>query len=578
MAPLPEAPSRDFPSSPDRATNATTAQVIAAALQRHGVDTVFGQSIPTQIHLAAPEFGIRQIGYRTESSGAIMADGYARISHRIGVVTAQNGPAATLLVPGLAEALKSSIPILALVQDIKRADTDRNAFQELDHIELFRACSKWVRRVTMAERVEDYVDMAVAAATGGRPGPAVLLCPYDLLDEPASPSTGRVLSLGTYPLDRTLADPASVEAAADLLAAAERPLVVAGGGAHTAGAYDELTRLMDEAALPVATTQMGKGAVDEAHPLSLGNIGYFMGLRSMTKFHRPLIDAADVILLVGSRTNQSATDSWKVFPRDARFIHIDVDSQEIGRNYESLRLVGDAKLTLSALIDALGRRDLGRRAAARDELEASILQARRDHEREAASVCESDARPIRPERLMHDVDTLLTPETVVVTDASFVVAWVCNYLHARGAGARFLTPRGIAGLGWGLPLALGAKLARPESPVLCFAGDGGFGHSWSEMETARRMGLPVVLTVLNNQVLGYQKHYEDVVFGGHSDACAFAPVDHAAIARACGCHGLRIEDPADYLPAVKEAMAADRLTLIDVITDPEATPPIGLFG
>src|SRR5262247_1270565 len=239
--------------------NATVAQAMAAALRRHGVELVFGQSIPSQLHLAAPECGIRQVAYRTENAGAVMADAFARVSHKVGVVTAQNGPAATLLVPGLAEALTASIPLVAIVQDVARGNLDRNAFQELDHFKLFGGCAKWIRRVHTADRVDDYVDMAFAAAAGGRPGPAVLLVPYDLFGEAAAPAPARAASLGRYPLDRVVADPAMIAAAAELLERAERPLVVAGGGVHLSDAVPELAQLQQTGALPVATTTMGKG-------------------------------------------------------------------------------------------------------------------------------------------------------------------------------------------------------------------------------------------------------------------------------------------------------------------------------
>src|SRR5262245_31721958 len=224
--------------------NATVAQAMAAALKRHGVELMFGQSIPSQLHLAAPEFGIRQIAYRTENAGAVMADAFARISHRVAVVTAQNGPAATLLVPGLAEALTASIPVVAIVQDVARGDIDRNAFQESDHFKLFASCTKWVRRVHTADRIEDYVDMAFTAAGSGRPGPAVLMVPYDLFGEGA-PASSRTVSLGHYPLDRTVAEPAQMTAAAELLATADRPLVVAGGGVHLSNAALELVQLQE---------------------------------------------------------------------------------------------------------------------------------------------------------------------------------------------------------------------------------------------------------------------------------------------------------------------------------------------
>jgi acetolactate synthase-1/2/3 large subunit len=165
----------------------------------------------------------------------------------------------------------------------------------------------------------------------------------------------------------------------------------------------------------------------------------------------------------------------------------------------------------------------------------------------------------------------------VVADASYATLWVACYLNALRAGQRFITPRGLAGLGWGLPLAIGARMARPDKPVLCLSGDGGFAHVWAELETARRMQAKIVLTVLNNGVLAYQKDAEDVKFGRHTTACYFAPVDHAQIARACGCHGVRVERPSEYLPALREALAAEETTVIDVITDPHAYPPITMF-
>src|SRR5690349_14302797 len=218
--------------APTSAGNATVALRLAEAFARHGVTLTFGQSLPSAFHLAAPHVGIDQKVYRQENAGGAMADGYARVTRKVGVVTAQNGPAATLLVAPLAEALKSSVPVVALVQEVDRPDLDRNAFQELDHIALFAGCTKWVRRVTEVSRVEDYVDMAFAAATGGRPGPAVLLLPADLLREPAAPSSGRRVSLGTYPLDRVAADPSRLDEATELLATAKNPIVMAGGGVH----------------------------------------------------------------------------------------------------------------------------------------------------------------------------------------------------------------------------------------------------------------------------------------------------------------------------------------------------------
>lgn len=553
------------------------AVTMAASLKRHGVEVLFGQSLPSALHLAAPDFGMLQVNYRTENSGGVMADGYARIARKIGVVTAQNGPAATLLVAPLAEATKASVPLIAIVQEVNRDQTDKNAFQEFDHFALFSSCAKWVRRIDVASRVEDYVDMAVVAATTGRPGPAVLLCPADLLNELQRLAEVRVHEHGYFPLDRVSPDPDRVQEAARLIAAAKRPIVIAGGGVHLSGATEELCRLQELASLPVGTTNMGKGSVDETHPLSLGVLANALGTNSPARYSKELLENADVVLLVGTRTNQNGTDSWKLYPKGATFIHLDMDGMEIGRNYEALRLVGDAKLGLRALCEALEKAELGTRQAGREALARDIQQRREKGRLAAESVTASSSQPLRPEALMAELDLALQPDDIVTADASYSSLWVLNFLTAKAAGQRFLTPRGIAGLGWGLPLALGAKVAAKNRRVVAVVGDGGFAHTWQELETARRMGLAVTVIVLNNGILGFQKHAELVKFGAHTGAIGFAPVDHAAIAQATGCLGVRVETREHFAQALKDALASDVTTVLDVITMADAYPPISVF-
>ncbi|MBS0640545.1 MAG: acetolactate synthase catalytic subunit [Proteobacteria bacterium] len=564
-------------AGPSTAANATVALRLAEAFARHGVETTFGQSLPTAFHLAAPHAGISQTVYRQENMGGAMADGYARISHKVGVVTAQNGPAATLLVAPLAEALKASIPVIALVQEVNRDTTDKNAFQELDHYKLFDGVAKFVRRIDRADRLEDYVDMAFTAATSGRPGPAVLLLPADLLLEQAAGLSARKAVLGHYPLDRTLADPARIRQAAELLAKAQRPVVVAGGGVHLSDAATELAALQQDAHLPVGTTFMGKGSVDETHPLSIGVVGNTMARGARAHDLRPLIAEADVVLLVGNRTNQNGTDSWTLYPKDARYIHIDPDSLEIGRNYEALRLAGDAKLTLAALREALLQQDLSARKAARPALEAQITKATAEWRTLIAGVTTRDGELVRPERVAVEIDRRMPADGIMVADASYSSNWINIYMTVKRAGQRFLSPRGIAGLGWGVPMAIGAQVAAPDKRVVCLCGDGGFGHSWAELETLRRLNLPITVIVLNNGVLGFQKHAEDAKFGDHTIAVDFADVDHAAIARACGVHGQRIARGEEIGPALDAAFASGKPALLEVMTDPEARPPLGIY-
>ncbi|MBZ9739787.1 MULTISPECIES: acetolactate synthase catalytic subunit [unclassified Mesorhizobium] len=558
----------------------TVAGRIALALKRHDVSHIFAQSLPSAVILAAEALGIRQVAYRQENMGGAMADGYARRSGKVGVVAAQNGPAATLLVPPLAEALKASIPIVALVQDVERNQADRNAFQELDHLSLFQSCTKWARKVVVPERIEDYIDTAFAVAGSGRPGPTVLVLPADLL---RSAWTGtdftRTANLGHWPIDRLRPSDQDIAAAARLLSTARLPVVIAGGGVHASGASGELSLLQDECAIPVFTTFMGKGAVDEFHELSAGVLGSLVGPSSLGRHSLELLKEADVVLLVGTRTNQNGTDSWTQISADKAIIHIDVDPAEVGRTYEArIRLVGDATETLRALRGALCRTDLSGRSAGRVVMANRIGRFWSLFNEERRIRLEGRQGPIRPERVMVELQAQLTPETTVVADASYSSMWVCGQLRALSPGMRFLTPRGLAGLGWGIPLAIGAKVARPDHPVVVLVGDGGFAHSWAELETMVRSNLPITIVVLNNGILGFQRDAESVKFGAYTSACHLGPVDHAMIAKACGCSSVRLEAADQLADALRKGLASKSPFLIEVMTDPAAHPPLSLFA
>ncbi|MBL0770063.1 hypothetical protein JI743_14730 [Sphingopyxis sp. DHUNG17] len=556
----------------------SVADVIAAALVRHGVEFIFGQSNPTALMLATEAAGIRQLLYRTENAAGAMADAYSRVSGRIGVVAAQNGPAATLMVAPMAEALTASIPMLVLVQEVPAAQRDRNAFQEFDHFALFAGVSKWTRRLDDPNRAAEYIDLAMIAANSGRPGPVVLLLAKDMLMQPCTPPTFvRTRNLGAFPLDRPRPEAAAVEMAAQLIAGAEAPVVIVGGGVHGSGAADEVARLVDVGQLPVATTFMGKGAIDETGPLSLGVAANITGENGPAAAHREMFEKADVVLLVGTRTNENGTDNWTLTSPGATYIHIDIAGEEVGRNYEAVRLVGDARSAVADLADALGRCDLTLRRRKADALREAILSARMARLEAIRPECESSSRPILPQRMMAELDRLISPDDIVVADASYSSVWVTGYLTARRAGQRVLTPRGLAGLGWGLPYAIGAKLARPEARVIALVGDGGFAHVWAELEMAVREDIPFTLVVLNNSQLAMQRHGENLGFGRSTTGIEFIAVDHAAVARSVGAEGIRIEDPDDFGPALATAMASNKVTLMDVISSADATGPLRIF-
>lgn len=559
---------------------ATNAERFALALKKNGVKYLFGQSNPQTITLACRELGIREIGYRQENAGTYMAQAYGMCSGSIPVVTAQNGPAATLLVPGLAECLKASHPIVALVDEVALNNKDRNAFQELDHLELFSGVSKWVKQVPSHERIEDYVDMAFTAAASGRPGPAVLLCPKDMtFDTNLYPvKTHRKESLGHYPLDRFMANPETIKEAAELLSNAENPLIYAGGGVISSEATEELRSIQQNCLIPVATTTMGKGCVDEKNELSIGTIGYYMGEKGSTKFLKQLVQKSDVILLVGNRTNENGTDGWTLLPQDAQYIHIDIDPTEIGRNYEALRLHGDAKLTLHKLEELL-RLNLSKRESRLSELVKEIKIGKDAHLKELNTFLEEKRNErtneftVVIEEFLNRLDEKLDEDHLIASDASLSSVWLGNYVKAKG-NRKFIFPRGLAGLGWGVPMAMGAKLANPSRKVFCLAGDGGFAHVWSELETCKRENINVVIVVINNRILAYQKLAEKSRWGKYNSVCDFANVDHTKVAEACGVKGLTIENSDQIDSVLNEAFHTEGPVLIDLITDPNSIPPL----
>lgn len=557
----------------------TVADRIVSALKRHQIDCFFGQSLPSKLVLACEAAGIRQIAYRQENMGGAAADAFARVSGRIGMVVAQNGPAATLLVPPMAEARQAGIPMIAFVQEVETNTIDRNAFQELDHFALFGGVSKFTRKIDDPSRVDDYIDMAITAATTGKPGPVVLLLPADVLRGPAAPAPyRREAGLGHWPLDRPCAARSQIARAAELLAGAHAPIIIAGGGVHNSRASDALMALIDAAHIPAFTTNMGKGSVDEMHPLAGGVQGALNGPASLARQTQPLLDEADVVLLIGTRTNQNGTDNWKIYPEKAQFIHIDIDPMEIGRTYEALRLQGDARESIEALTAAISALDLGARKAARPAVEKRLAEAWAAFDAVRAKYTGSNESPIRPERVMAELQPMLDADSIVVADASYSSMWIVGQLKAKAAGQRIITPRGLAGLGWGMPYGIGAAIARPDAKVIALVGDGGFAHSWAELETAIRHNIPLVTILLNNGILGFQKDAETVKFGEYTSACHFSDVDHAAVARATGMEAVRVDAVGDIAPALRDALAARAPRFIEIMTSPLAHPALSLFA
>jgi acetolactate synthase I/II/III large subunit len=550
---------------------AKVAQLMADTLALYGVEFLFGMEDPVYLYHHLDRTKIRPITIRDEKHGAIMAHGYAKMSKRPGICTSTFGPGATNLITGLLESQKSSIPVIALIQEIPANQRERNASSEIDHIAALSPFTKKVLRIDTPERCCEVIRRAFRSATSGRPGPVAILCPADIMNIETTADTYAELEFATFPASRPRAAKAEIEMAAGLLASAERPVIIAGGGSILSGASQEVIDLAERLGAPVATTMNGRGTIPDSHPLSAGTLGSSTsGIYGRGHISNEAVSNADVVLIVGSRTGQICYMNWQQPGPETRIIHLDIDPEEPGRNFRTdVTLIGDARETLAELIASPVTDKPGRSGAIGEALVAKNNEWKASFK----EISTSTAIPMRPECVLGEISNRMDPQTILVTDASYVTGWAFSHIDNVSVGGRILSPRGTGGIGWSLPAALGAKLADPSAKVVCLTGDGAFGYVMAEMETAARCDIPVVVVVINNATLGFQKHFEQKLFDEYGE-CDLSDIDHAVLAKALHCDGERVEDPAEIPAAVDRGLKSKKLYLIDVVVDNRAMAPI----
>lgn len=552
----------------------TGAEALVRMLDIHGVEVVFGlcgdTSLPFYDALYRLDHGISHVLTRDERSAAYMADVYARVSGKVGVCEGPSGGGATYILPGVVEANESSIALLSITTDIGTGSRGRFALTELDQEALFRPLTKWNKVIDSAAALPRTVRTAFRQMTTGRPGAVHLGLPFDVQKAPVdSAEIWGESALGRFPSRRAAPDPASVEAAAKMLSAARRPLILCGGGPVIAGAQAEVTLLAERLGAATATSISGQGAILDDHPLALGVVGSNGGSAET----RGVLDAADVILMVGCRAGSVTTERWRhPAPGAARIIHIDADPAVIGANYPTeIALVGDAKLALAALLDALGEGENQSDAAKRAIAAAKAAKFERFHRLAA-----SDERPIRPERVVRELAALLPADSVVVADPGTPCPYFSAYFELKHPDARLISNRAHGALGFSLPGVLGAHYARPGAKCVAVMGDGSFGFNAGEMETLARTGAPVTLIVFSNSVFGWIKAGQNAGFGRRFFSVDFNRTDHARVAEAFGLKAWRVQDPAELRGALAAALEHGGPTLVDIISQPlhEAAAPV----
>ncbi|HEV3215004.1 MAG TPA: thiamine pyrophosphate-binding protein [Vicinamibacterales bacterium] len=557
--------------------------LLAEYLERLGVEVIFGLCGHTNIALldAIGKSRIRFVSTRHEQVAAHAADGYARASGKPGVLLTHLGPGLTNATTGVANAALDSIPMVVIAGDIpsyyygRHPHQEMNLHQDADQFQVYRPFCKRVYRVDRAEDLPRVMERAFHLAQSGRPGPVLVDVPMDLFSADLPSDAFHKMPAE---IARTTIDETTARRIAEALAGAERPVIYAGGGVLSARATDELAALAVALDVPVAHSLMGKGCMHEDHPLLLGMTGFWG-----TPIANDKCRTADLILAVGTRLAEASSSSWD--PRytfagpPTRLIHIDADLAEIGRNLPTeLGVVADAKLALGAIADVAQKL----RHRPRGKVHEEIADARRAFASEWAHQWTSDQFPMRPERILNELRKEVPEDGFIVTDVGWNKNGVAQQFKITVPGT-FVTPSGLATMGFGPAAVLGVKMAQPTRAAVALIGDGGFGSNPSVLATAMEAELPVVWLIMDNAAYGTiagleQSHY------GSSFGCLFERkgkpyrVDFAAMARACGARGVMVESAGDLGPALREALASGLPSVVQAPMENAPTPTPGYWN
>ncbi len=540
-------------------TEMTGSQAFVEALERQRVEHIFGISggslIPICDELLNSD--MRFILARHEQGAAHMADGYARVLNKVGVCIATSGPGATNLVTGIATAQIDSSPIVAFTGQVNREVIGSDAFQECDIIGVSASVTKYNIQIRSPEEIPYAIKKAFIIANTGRKGAVLVDIPKDCTIESREMEFPDKIDFRGYHVNN-VPRPEELDWAAKILAEAQRPVIMAGGGVIASSSTSELIAIGEYLMAPIATSLMGKGAISGDHPLSLGLCGMHGTMQA-----NMIVPKSDVLLVVGSRFSDRTTGKIADFAPNTRIIHIDIDQSEIDKNVETVtRVVGDAKLALCGLLERVKKL---RASKPNGDWIKRIDEFRCVFNYEQ----ENNGPYLRAPAVIHALREELPRDAIVTTEVGQNQMWAA--LHYDVYEPRtFHTSGGLGTMGWGFPASIGAKAAKPEVPVVDIAGDGSFGMTENNLATAVEEELPVIVLVLNNNMLGmvaqrqrlfYDRRYSAVKLKGNPD--------FVKLAEAYGAEGVRVNDVKQFRVAIRRAKTADVPTVIDVPIDPE---------
>jgi acetolactate synthase-1/2/3 large subunit len=553
-------------------TKRVGAEVLADMLSGYGVTHVF--MVPAVLRRTFAEMerrtNIARVHCHGEKSAAYMADGYARASGKPGICMAQVIGALNLAA-GLRDAYLAHSPVIAMTGGRDPKTKFRKVYQEIDDVPAFEPVTKMNVTIDDVGRIPDMVRQAFRTATTGVPGPVHLQFRGNEgqldLDE-AEMEAMVETQFSRVPPFRPEPESAHVKAALELLQKAERPIIIAGGGARVSGAGRELVALAEALQIPIATSLNGKDIIPGTHPLSVGVVGSYS-----RECANRAVNRADLVCFIGSETGGMTTHFWAVPKIGTPAIQIDIDPEALGRNYPLLASVlGDARNVVVRMLGQIDKSSATKRVAWIKE----ISDLRAEWYAKYNSALESDAVPIHPARICGDLTKHVPDDAIVVVDTGHAGMWMGGMYDLRTPTQSYM--RSAGHLGWAFPAGIGAKAACPERPVVVFTGDAGFWYHIGEVETAVRWNLASVTVVNNNGGGNQSKRGFDRAYGGEQTAKArelwtYNPMNFAKLAEDMGALGIRVDRASEFAPALARAIAEKRPAVIDVATDIEALAP-----
>lgn len=548
----------------------TGAEWLARTLAANGTTHVFFiDSVLRRTLIELGTLGVTRVLAHAEKSAAYMADGYARIAGRPGICFAQSVGAANLAA-GLQDAYLGHTPVIALTGREPPHLHHRNTYQELPHHPMYASVTKFSADVEDASNLPRLLRQAWREAMSGSPRPTHLdlygrsanIVELGMVNEPVAVDPALQLTMPPY---RPAPSDDEIERAAATLRAAKRMVIVAGSGATASGAGPEVLALGEALAAPIGTSLGARGIIPTRHRLSIGCPGNYAAPPA-----NQIVHEADLVVFIGCHTGDQVTHTWRIPPLATQVVQIDIDPSELGRSYpHTLGLMGDPKATLAKLLAALGTL---RRDTAFADRAAGIVARWRE---ERAPKLANNTAPIVPDRLCAEITRALPEDGILVADTGYSGIWTSTLIEFNGTGQTYL--RAAGSLGWSFPASLGAKCAAGKRKVICWSGDGAIYYHLTELETARRRGIAVVLVINNNSGFGQGwpniQRQQGNKPGDVRDLVRFGPTNFADVARVFGLRGIRVEEPSQIAPALRDALASDETVIVDVATDIDARAP-----